>query len=334
MQNICYDRLFHDRVLKRAVSHDPRRIPRHPPARPVWSRVFVQRSVAWVFAIPLLAAMLGALSLPSRAEPGNGHSRVISTDAAITAIIDALGQADRLVGIDVTSEMPTGLTVARVGYHRALTAEGLLSLSPQLMIVSTHAGPRKTLEAVQRLGVEVVALEPATDLDSLRENIQRIAQAVNADDALGKVLADLETQQTQLAKLASPRPLAAVLVREGEGGLRVAGEGSAGDALLRLSGARNAVEFSGYRSYSQESLLALEPEAILVALDAQQSLETWIDRYPLIRFSEAYTQDRVLAVPAASLVGGVSLTAIELAVDVAQQLKPDTADSEVSAVRP
>ena len=79
------------------------------------------------------------------AEP----KRLVSADAGATNMIVALGLADSLVAVDVTSPASGDLAeLPRIGYHRNLSAEGLLSLSPTHLVGTDHMGPDTTLSVL------------------------------------------------------------------------------------------------------------------------------------------------------------------------------------------
>jgi iron complex transport system substrate-binding protein len=53
-----------------------------------------------------------------------------------------LGSTGNLVGVDYSSTYPPEIKqVPTIGYHRALSAEGILSLKPTLIIHDNNIGP-------------------------------------------------------------------------------------------------------------------------------------------------------------------------------------------------
>lgn len=256
--------------------------------------------------------LTGLLFLTSGID-SSAQERVISTDAAITSLVLALGAGDRLVGVDVTSSLPSNHgKVARVGYHRALSAEGLLSLNPDLLLLSEHAGPKEVVDKLQSIGVGLTRVPAALDAAQLSHNIVTIADALGAQAAGVPLIARVETLSQNLAgsRLSAPRTL---LIREREGALRVAGAETAGGALISLIGGANMAEFDGYRSFSEEALMAMNPELLLVAVsDAQRNAgpQVWLQDHPLMQHMQAISENAWALVPAEVLVGGLSLAAL------------------------
>ncbi|NJS36114.1 MAG: ABC transporter substrate-binding protein, partial [Brachymonas sp.] len=71
-----------------------------------------------------------------------------------------LGAEGQLVGTDTTSLFPEAAQrTAKVGYMRALSAEGLLSLKPQAIIATTEAGPPVVIDQIRSAGVSVDLIE-------------------------------------------------------------------------------------------------------------------------------------------------------------------------------
>ena len=64
---------------------------------------------------------------------------------------------------------------------RALSAEGVLSLKPTLVIATTAAGPAATLDQLRATGVEVLVLPDHYDYDSVITKIAAVGKADGQD---------------------------------------------------------------------------------------------------------------------------------------------------------
>ena len=80
-------------------------------------------------------ASLGLLGLLGCGRAGAGlpaGPRLVSVGGALTETVFALGAGGQLVGVDTSSTHPAGTAgLPRVGYQRALSSEGVLSLRPR-----------------------------------------------------------------------------------------------------------------------------------------------------------------------------------------------------------
>src|SRR5699024_11101821 len=127
---------------------------------------------------------LAGIALPLSSQgAGPAPQRVVSLGGSVTEIIYALGMGHVLVGDDLSSVYPRAATqLPRVGYYRALSLEGLISLQPDLILASENAGPPAVLERVRSVGVPVIQVSDGPDMESLYRRIQQISRTLNVSD--------------------------------------------------------------------------------------------------------------------------------------------------------
>lgn len=289
---------------------------------------FTEHLLPVLFALAVCTAvLLGAFSSPVQANTSADGVRIISTDAGTTEILVALGQGSSLVGIDVTSTVPDNLTPAKVGYHRQLAAEGLLSLAPTIVFGSEHIGPKETVNALKRANTQLVLQPTATDSKQLIENILQVTKALNLSG--DQLVAQVQTAQHILDKnldkaldnVVPKQSAKAVFLLYLEGrGLKQAGAGTSGDAMIQLLGLENVSTHSNYRSVSAEGLMALQPEVILIGSQNPNAAEALLAQFPSLSHTPAVEHNKVLFVDAAALVSGISLKAMDEAVRLSEAL--------------
>jgi len=211
-----------------------------------------------------------ALSLLAAPVSGDAPDRLVSVDGAITEIVYALKAEDALVGVDTTSLYPPAAReLASVGYKRALSAEGLLSLSPDLVLATDDAGPPEVLEQIARAGVAIRQIHDQPTVPGLKEKIRSVAGTLDRDAAGAALSADIDAQLEDLAaqlKADAPRPRVLFLLHVGSGNDLAAGRDTAIDTVIRLAGGDNVLHdaFTGYKPLSAESALAAAPDVILL----------------------------------------------------------------------
>jgi len=266
----------------------------------------------------LVCTLILFSSMPSVAKASS--ERIISTDAGTTEILVALGKGESLVGIDVTSRVPEGLNPAKVGYHRNLAAEGLLSLAPDILFGSQHIGPEVTLNALKSADVTLVVQPIAKDSDQLIRNVKMVADSVgvSGQSLIDQVTAaSIKIQATQEQRV----ELKAVFLLYMEGrGLKQAGTGTTGDALIKLLGMKNASDHQNYRSVSTEGLLAMQPDVVLIGTQSPEAAEALMKQHASLQYTPAAKSKRILTVDSSALVAGISLKAMEEAVRLADSL--------------
>lgn len=242
--------------------------------------------------------------------------RVISTDAKVTEMLLLLGAEDNLVGVDVTSSVPEALKrLPSVGYHRQLSAEGLLSLQPDLVIGSQHMGPESTLNLLESAQIDLVQLPAAENAEILRDQFMQVATTLGHQQEARSVLITLDKNIEQLSqqRLSGQRIVFLLMMEANK--LRVAGEQTAGDAFIHLLGGENAVDFANYRNVSIESLVSLQPDVILLATsDPDFSISDLLEDKPALKATPAVQENRVYQVDGSTLVAGLSISSLNEAV--------------------
>lgn len=204
--------------------------------------------------------LLGCCAM-ARAEP----QRVVALGGSVTEIVYDLGQGGRLVADDLSSLYPDAATrLPRVGYYRALPIEGILSVKPDLVLASEHAGPSDVLERIQGMGVAVERVSDAPSLSSLYLRVREIAQALAVPDAgaalSARIRADVEQAQAQPGV---PRRILLLVNRTGQ--FMAAGAQTAANEMLALAGLHNVLSGqAGYKPVSAEGIAALAPEMIVM----------------------------------------------------------------------
>ncbi|PAS96701.1 MAG: hemin ABC transporter substrate-binding protein [Candidatus Dactylopiibacterium carminicum] len=208
----------------------------------------------------LLTALCGALL--SSPAPAADPQRVVSLGGPITEIVYALGAGDRLVGADASSIYPAAAEkLPKVGYYRGFAVEGVIGLQPQLVLASDQAGPPAAMAQLQKLGIPVLVLSAEPTLEGLEQRLEGVAKALGLGNAGHEQVARIRAEVSRLTQTRSKQSV--LLLSAHSGKLQAAGEGTAADALLRLTGARNLFADKGYKPLSAEAAAALQPEVIV-----------------------------------------------------------------------
>lgn len=212
----------------------------------------------------LLQVAAGLVPAAARARA----TRLVSLGGAVTETVYALGAGSLLAGADLSSDFPAAAArLPKVGYVRALGAEGMLSLAPDLVLASPDAGPPSVLEQVAAAGVRVVRLPEAHAPQPALERIERIGAALDRTPAaramVTAIAGDLAQVQGEVAASAA-RPRVLFLLSAGRGAPMASGTGTAAAAMIGLAGGVNAADaFAQYRPLSPEALLLASPDLVL-----------------------------------------------------------------------
>ena len=234
--------------------------------------------------------------------------RIVTAGSAITEIVRGLGLEDRLVAVDTSSRMLSGLEQKPdIGYVRTLGAEGVLSQKPDLVLVSSEAGPAPVLEQIRNAGVELVVVANGYDLDLIDEKIRFIAKATGREAEAEALLSnhDANLQKLRAAVQSMPdHPQVVFLHARGGNNLMAAGTDTAAHAMIEASGGRNAcAEFQGYKPLSAESLVTLKPDFVVISESVLGSDEELLKSVPGLAQTPAAKNGRILRVEDAAFLG-------------------------------
>ena len=196
-------------------------------------------------------------------------SRILCIGGDVTEIVYALGAGERIAAVDTTSQFPPQALKekASVGYMRALSSEGVISVGATLVLASERAGPPEVVKTLKASSVPYIEVPDAFSPEGLLRKIRLIAQAIGtgADgERLAQSVADGFAALATLRRKIG-RPVRALFVLGIQNGrIMVGGKGTSADAVLGLAGARNAAaDINGFRPVGEEAVVEMAPEVIV-----------------------------------------------------------------------
>lgn len=259
----------------------------------------------------MLLVMHSSAGLTVAAEPA--VQRVISAGGSISEWLVAVGGEAHLVGVDTTSLHPARLQdLPSVGYQRQLAAEGVLTLQPQLLIGSAEMGPPPVLEQLRGAGVHIEIVPVDANLHAVQQTVRRIGQVLQREQQAEHLLDDFQQamalQQQKLKQLQSAAPRVLLVFSAGHGNPLTAGGNTVGDWLIKQAGGENLARHQGFKALSDESVLALNPQIIIVADRHNKGLKALSDvlsSTPAMQHTDAFKNQRIIAIDPTILVGGL-----------------------------
>lgn len=218
----------------------------------------------------LVLTLAGVLAAPAAASDGTDAHRILSVGGAVTEIVYALGEENRLVARDATSSWPPEAeALPDVGYMRALSPEGVLSVAPDLILAEDGAGPPETVELLRATGIAFVTVPDATDAAGVLARIRAVGAALGVPDKAAalaeQVGAELDAARAA-AEAAAGEPKRVLFVLSTQGGrIMASGTGTAAAGIIALAGGQNAITgFEGYKQMTDEAVAAAAPDVILM----------------------------------------------------------------------
>ena len=197
----------------------------------------------------------------------------------LNEIVYALGYGESVVGNDLSATFPPEtLDVPKVGYQRALNAEGILSLDPTLVIGNEQAGPPEVLEQVRNAGVPVVVLPDETSIDGAARKVVMVGEVLGIRDRgvelAGQIRAEIAGALALIPDVAR-KPRIAFIYTRGAGILFLGGRDTPSESLIAAAGGVDAGAEAGIADFmplTAEGLAAANPDWLILTDDGLESL--------------------------------------------------------------
>ena len=151
----------------------------------------------------LVLSLVSLVSLTLTCSRFYNKTNDISTDRVVVIspiyneIIWALGAQDKVVGVDLSSTYPPEISkVTTVGYHRALSAEGILSLHPTVILSDdNNIGPPQVVDQIKQLNIPIKAFDSKNDsVDGTKALIREIGAFFNKKEKAEELCGNLDRQ--------------------------------------------------------------------------------------------------------------------------------------------
>jgi iron complex transport system substrate-binding protein len=192
--------------------------------------------------------------------------RIISLAPNITEILFALGLGDRIVGVTSFCDYPAeAARKARIGGMSNPSLEAIVSLKPDVVVVTTDGNPKEVEERLRAMHIKTYVFR-ARRISELPEGILDLGKALGVREKAAAFASDVESEITQFTRRQSGRTHKKVLFILWPDPLIVAGPGSIADDAIHILGAEN-IAFrarSAYPKYSIEEILYQDPDVVFI----------------------------------------------------------------------
>ncbi len=241
---------------------------------------------------------------PSWAKPNTTVlKRLVCVGGALTEIIYALGLQEHLMAVDTTSTYPAATKkLPSVGYARTLSLEGVLSIRPQLLLVTEDAGPPQVLRQITHAGVRVKVLKAEHRYEGLIDRIRAIGFLLGAEARAEKLIKDIDQEWQIYQKVLThgDKLKAMFLMAHSPQQVMVAGHGTSAHAIMNYLNLENVFkDLKGYKPLTPESVIAGQADIILLTdqgLQAQGGLRgvlrlPGVMQTPAARYRQIYSRE-------------------------------------------
>ncbi len=264
-----------------------------------------------VAPLALLCLLPGCERFKAHESNAAADQRIVCIGQAYNEMIYALGAQANLVGVDYSSTYPPQIKkLPTVGYHRALSAEGILSLHPTIIIHDNNIGPDNVVRQLEALHVPMRTFHAKNDSVAgtqalLREMGAFFHQEKRAEDLCAQMDRQMAAAAAAVKNYHTSPRVAIIHFGRASNVYLLVGNGGGGDAstagkMVELAGGQMAIQQSGMqRMASPEIVAKSNPEVILMTeygFDRLGSMEQ-AKTLPGVAETDAAKHNRIYRVP-------------------------------------
>lgn len=271
-------------------------------------RIFIILSFLMIFFLPAgLSAQKTFTGSDGVEVTINDMSRIVSIGTAVTETIFALDAAENVIAVDESSVYPEQTAdILKVSFTRNLSAEGILSTSPTVILASGAAGPESTIRQIRGAGIPLLRVTADETVEGAFERVEQLGTVLNKEKRADEIIAGMKKD---LSRAESARnelhdiPVVLFIYARGPNSLMVAGNKTSAKTVIELAGGKNAFsDFEGYKPLTAEAVVAVNPDIILMMDSGLQSVGGAAN-VPGVNLTNAAINERIYSMEGSYLLG-------------------------------
>jgi iron complex transport system substrate-binding protein len=217
----------------------------------------------------------------------------------------AIGQGNKIVAVDLSSTYPDSARLLKtVGYHRALSAEGIISMDPDLVIHSKDIGPEQVEAQLLKAGIKEKIFVAANTIDSAKLLLKELGDYFGAGPVADSVIRKMDHDLSETVKKISDRKItdtpSVMIIHFGRANnvyFVMSGRNGAGDKMIKMAAGKTAhYDAKGARQISAEAVAAANPDIIIATdfgFDQMGSMDKFISQVPGVSLTNAAKNKRI-----------------------------------------
>jgi len=248
------------------------------------------------------------VTIPARID------RFVSLAPNLTEIAYAVGAGDRLVGNTTFCDYPPeAKNVVKVGDTLQPSIERILTLRPQLVLVSTASQLEAFTKQLNEHEIAVYVTDPR-DLEGVFRSILRVGDLLNEPVAASELVKQLRARSERVERVVAGLPPVSVFFQLSGQPLYTAGKSSFVTNLIERAGGLSVTSDinEAWPRLSDEAALASRPEAVIMlsggamGATANTRVAAALKNSPAVRNGRVYVIDGdLLTRPGPRLVDGL-----------------------------
>lgn len=193
--------------------------------------------------------------------------RIVSLAPSLTETLYAVGAGDAVVGVtDYANYPPEVKMKPSVGGGINPNMEMIVTLKPDLVVISADANRWDTLTQLEQLQIPVYGVKPR-GVAGVFTSIAKIGEVVGRQHEAERVITEMRRRMATVSQRVENRPRPKVLYAVWIDPLVVAGQQTVIHDLIQIAGGINVVREPGFPRYSLEEVFVDAPDVIVLALD-------------------------------------------------------------------
>ncbi len=223
-------------------------------------------------AVPLIIFSSCGRFSKKQNDAENKDIRIVCVSKQLTEILFALGQGDKIVGVDLSSTYPPETkNITTVGYHRMLSAEGIISLNPTVVYYNggTDAaiGPDNVVKQLTEVGIPLKQFRATPTIDSTKMLIMDVAKEFHVEakgeELCKKLDSDMAAAQEKLKSYTTKPKVLIIHYGRASNNYFVMGNKGNQNSMIIWAGGVNAADTSNFKLLSAEVIAKSQPDVIL-----------------------------------------------------------------------
>ena len=260
-------------------------------------------------------------------EQSMSRSKIVVAGGSITEIVYFLGMEDKLVGVDITSNFPKeAKKLKSIGYLRNLSIEGILSLSPGLVLAEEDIGPPIIINQLRKTSIDLRIIKEKNNLNGIRNKIMCVSKILNTSLDENEDFIELEKKLHMVRKLKKInsekiKKILLILMMRGASPV-VAGKNTSGQGFIDMIGHENSMnDLNGWKPVSSEEIIKKNPDYIIITKRAFKNFSS-LDQFlsvPGISSTLAAKKKNIIVKDGMSMLGFGPRT-INVALDIDKKI--------------
>ena len=242
-------------------------------------KIFLKIAVVYsfLFSLQLKAQQDQLISC----DIANNSQRIVVAGGSVAEILYFIDADKKIVATDVTSTFPDeAQNHPSIGYVRNLSAEGILSMNPSLILGEDDMGPPNVITQLIDVEVDIRTIPEEKSVDGILDKIYCIASILDmkseAEEKINKTLMpDIIALENIYIKNSKRLKRVMFILSMQANRIIVAGAGTTGDGYINLTGSKNIFGgLEGWKSVSQEAIVKENPDYIIMSQRDLHNTET------------------------------------------------------------